>query len=313
MFPGLLLFVGSLAAFREASLNSSSSDELPLPLQNIPIYSEKLNLALLSALAAGRAMRESSSKSQTTSTSNLKIKSTSTTVDFATEVDLANEKMIMSNIKSSFPADLIIGEEGSEAGDGYTFTTKPTWIIDPIDGTTNFVSLNKMCCCSIAYSENKQIQVACVHAPFLGETYLAIRGHGAYLNGQVIKKMFQKPLTDLNIIAEFGYERSEKSVSAMTAAMGKLLQKGCRSMRQYGSGVLDLCWVATGKCDASYTGVCGEGWKIWDYAAAGLILTECGGCLEKLTDAGDFDYTGCSMVASASPETNEILRRVVLG
>jgi fructose-1,6-bisphosphatase/inositol monophosphatase family enzyme len=99
------------------------------------------------------------------------------------------------------------------------------------------------------------------------ELYMAVRGHGAYRNG--VKLSVEPTTTTLRHVIvnfEFGYSRSDEIIARMVGALQRLLQHGCRATRCLGSGVLDLCYIATGKMDVIYAGVASEGWKPWDYA-----------------------------------------------
>ena len=300
-------------------VNVSSNDVVTM----IPIslvqsrYYEKVKLALESALKCGGRMVRYDPTSE--SESDLKVKSKDgTLVDFATWVDVRNEADICEMIRGKFPGDNVIGEESVESAGsgGYVFDNGSTWIIDPVDGTTNFASGNPMCCVSIGYAENKVVQFGVVVAPFIKEVYITVKGMGAWKNCRPMSLLRDKKLEDCNLAFEFGYARDFDSTAVICEAAKKLLCKGVRSMRQYGSGVLDLCWVAGGEIDAVYTGVKGEGWKIWDYAAGGLVVEECGGCLENLRkggkEDGGFDITGKDMVASCCGAVNEEIRRIVL-
>jgi myo-inositol-1(or 4)-monophosphatase len=101
-----------------------------------------------------------------------------------------------------------------------------------------------------------------VYAPMTDELYLAVKGHGAYRNGvRITSKRTPKALVDSVVCVEFGYSRDKKSIGLMVGAVQRILENGCRTMRIIGSGVLDLCYVATGRLDVVYAGVAGEGWK----------------------------------------------------
>lgn len=100
-------------------------------------------------------------------------------------------------------------------------------------------------------------------------------------------------------MTEFGYEREDKSVQRVLNGLQEVIRRGPHAIRIMGSGVLDLCYVACGRLDACYCGLAGEGWKPWDYAAAGLLLTEAGGSMSKL-NGEPFDLYGSNMIAAST-------------
>ena len=136
--------------------------------------------------------------------------------------------------------------------------------IDPIDGTTNFASGLPLTCVSIGLCATDGTPVmGVVYAPLTQELFLAVKGYGAYRNGVPLLNASPRRITTVQqaiICAEFGYPRDRRSISLMTGAVERILRNGCRAIRQLGSGVLDLCYVATGRIDAVYAGMATEGW-----------------------------------------------------
>ena len=156
-----------------------------------------------------------------------------------------------------------------------------------------------------------------VYAPMTDELYIAVRGHGAYRNGV---KLSVEPsataiLRDAIIDFEFGYCRSEEAIAAMVGAVQRLYQHGCRATRCLGSGVLDLCYVATGRLDVVYAGVASEGWKPWDYAAGMVVALEAGCSIESLigNEGKELDIYDKSVICAGNQELLQQARRVVLG
>jgi fructose-1,6-bisphosphatase/inositol monophosphatase family enzyme len=228
--------------------------------------------------------------------------------DFCTKVDVENEHMIMEGIRQRFPSHDIIGEETTGTGPVPALRTDvPTWIIDPIDGTTNFSSGLSMTCVSIGFCVNGRPVMGVIYAPITEEWYLAVKGHGAYRNGVPITQRAddsKKSLQTAVVCCEFGYSRKQDEIDAMLGAVSKILAKGCRGIRQLGSGCLDLCYVATGRLDVVYAGIVNEGWKPWDYAA-GLVICQEAGCIMESIDqkAGeDFDLYSKSILCGVSRE-----------
>ena len=264
--------------------------------------------------------------------------------DITTSIDLSNEALIRAMILETFPNHQIIGEEESSSSSTTTSSSappdlqRPTWIIDPIDGTTNFMAGNPLCCISIGFVERGISKVGVVISG-LGELFVAVEGEGAYRNGVRVRvdargeedvertdmadrrgsqeffdagereedlevdhlEVVPKKLRDCNVCVEFGYERDAKSIDVMTGTVGKILKHGCRSIRMMGSGVLDLIFVALGRYDAVYCGVAGEGWKVWDYAAASVFVRE-SGCL--ISNWGEMDVVGGPSDSSDSSSFN---------
>ena len=199
-------------------------------------------------------------------------------------------------------------EEASAAGTIPPLTAAPTWICDPVDGTTNFVHAFPFSSVALALAVDKEVVLGVVYDPSKDELFLAAKGKGAYCNG---KRLRTTPTTELSkavVIQEFGYERSPEGIRKLVAVTERLLQTNVQAVRQLGSGVLDLAYVAAGRVDAVYTGVAGEGWKPWDYAAGAILATEAGGVMTDLR-GGDFDLFGSGMICAA----NDALARRIVG
>lgn len=179
--------------------------------------------------------------------------------DFFTKVDVENEDLVMQGIQNNFPAHKIIGEETVGTGGIPPLTQEPTWIVDPIDGTSNFASGLPLTCVSIGYCVQGVPVMGVVYAPMTDELYVAAKGHGCFRNGVRIAPRRPKKLVDSIVCFEFGYSRKPEQVETMVRAVHRIMNHGCRSTRHLGSGVLDLCYVATGRLDAVYAGVAGEG------------------------------------------------------
>ncbi|GMI51400.1 hypothetical protein TeGR_g2749 [Tetraparma gracilis] len=240
-------------------------------------------------------------------------------VDFATGVDLANEKLVSEAILAAFPSHAIIGEESSP--DAVHDPAAPTWIIDPIDGTLNFAAGNPCCCVSVAFlPPGSPPAVGVVYAPALGELYVAVSGAGSFLNGRRAAAAENRqpnpsgnPLAAASVAFEFGYAREPASIALMTAALSRLLARGVRALRAPGSGVLNIVWVGLGRLDACYAGVGGEGWRAWDYAAGSLFVEEAGGKVGNWRGGGGgFDLFADNMLCARDEGMYEVVRGVLL-
>jgi len=193
---------------------------------------------------------------------------------------------------------------------------EPTWILDPIDGTTNFASGLPLSCVSIGYCQLGRPVMGVAYAPITRELYIGVEGLGAYRNGVRIssKSSKDKTLSNAVVCFEFGYARSDEGIQNMVQAVQRILQHGCRTTRSLGSGVLDLCYVASGRIDVVYTGIAEEGWKPWDYCAATIILQEAGCTIQSLHNPSKtfFDIYSPSMICGVNPTVVKQCRQVVL-
>ena len=238
--------------------------------------------------------------------------------DFCTQVDVDNERLIAEGIRKAFPDHEIIGEEG--VGTGEVPKLKPgnkTWIIDPIDGTTNFSMSLAMTCVSIGLcDENGKPVMGVIYAPATDDWYVAVSNYGAFCNGKRIipgKRRIKKDLSEAVLCCELGYSRKQEEIDAMLGAMSRILANGCRAIRGFGSGCLDLCYVATGQLDIVYAGIVNEGWKPWDYAAGLVICTESGCVMESIDQEtpGEFDLYSKSILCGGSRELVDECRKLL--
>jgi fructose-1,6-bisphosphatase/inositol monophosphatase family enzyme len=253
---------------------------------------------------------------------DLGIETKSGSADFCTKVDVENEKLVIEGIQKRFPNHGIIGEESVGVGSIPDLNPNvPTWIIDPIDGTTNFSSgLHSLTCVSIGYCVDGRPVMGVVYAPGTNELYVGVKGCGAYRNGQPIfqnPKQSTKAVSEAVICNEMGYTRNQKDMDILMGAQARVMLKGCRAMRQLGSGCLDLCFVASGRLDVVYAGLCDEGWKPWDYAASLVICQEAGCTMETIepqetSGCDGFDLYGKSVICGVSEELVGELRSVLL-
>ncbi len=299
-------------------------------------YVEEMKVAIQLALQAGANMVEhletKGTKSGRGAETKLGINTKQNDADFCTAVDILNEKIITEGIKKKFPNHEIIGEEETGTGDVPPLTDKPTWIIDPVDGTTNFASGSVYTCVSIGLCFNSSPVMGVVFSPKTNEMYLGMKGFGAYRNAERIQSTDDestgKTLSNSVVCFEFGYARTNDGIENMVGAVKRILQHGCRSTRSFGSGVLDLCYVASGRLDVVYTGMAEEGWKPWDYCAAKVIAEEAGCVIRSLKEHNgvpefdsdnkvisgtSFDIYSKSMICGVNATVVEECRKVVLG
>jgi myo-inositol-1(or 4)-monophosphatase len=221
------------------------------------INQQLLNLAEDIATKAGNLLMNRPSKFELDQKSGI--------LDFATQMDHESEKLIVNAILSARPDDGIIGEEGANrsGNSGYT------WVIDPIDGTVNYLYGIPGWCISIAIKDEVGGLIGVVHAPSIQMTWTAIRGVGAFCNGERIKCNQQVPLNRALIATGFAYDIERRKPQA--DFIRELLPK-IRDIRRIGACAVDICMVASGSIDAHFEAGVNE----WDYAAAGLIAEESG-------------------------------------
>jgi len=202
--------------------------------------------------------------------------------DLVTQTDKDVESHIIEELKKEFPTHLIIGEESATA-EKFRFTSDPTWIIDPIDGTCNFVHRIPHTCVSLAFVAGKRSRVAVVFNPLTSELYRAIEGQGAFCNEHLIQVSGTENLEDSILICDVWASNNPRKAEATLENMRNLANR-VRGIRSFGSGVLNMCFVARGISDAYLE----YGIHCWDMAAASLIVREAGGVVVDPT-GGNFD------------------------
>lgn len=214
-------------------------------------------------------------------------------VDLVTETDKACEDLIFDHLKQHFPTHKFIGEETTAANGVTELTDEPTWIVDPLDGTTNFVHGFPFVCVSIGLTIKKVPAVGVVYNPIIDELFTGIDGKGAFLNGNPIKVSSQSELVKSLLATEAGTKRDQATLDATTTRINRLLFK-VRSIRMSGSCALNLCGIACGRLDLFYE--LGFGGP-WDVAGGAVIVKEAGGVLFD-PSGSEFDITAQRVAAS---------------
>ncbi|KAI4298783.1 hypothetical protein L6164_032301 [Bauhinia variegata] len=222
-------------------------------------------------------------------------------VDLVTETDKACENLIFNHLKELYPTHKFIGEETTAACGATELTDEHTWIVDPLDGTTNFVHGFPFVCVSIGLTIEKIPVVGVVYNPILDELFTGIRGQGAFLNGKPIKASSKSELISSLLATEAGTKRDQVSVDACTRRINRLLFK-VRSLRMSGSCAMNLCGVACGRLDICFE--LGFGGP-WDVAGGAVIVREAGGEIFD-PDGSDFDITS-QRVGASNPYLKEAL------
>lgn len=239
--------------------------------------SEYLGVAVEAAKEAGAIIKDAFSRHKTVSNKGK--------VDLVTETDQLCERVIFKRLGEAFPAHKLIGEETAAMnGETGPLTDDPTWIVDPLDGTTNFVHSFPFVCVSIGLTVGRVSVVGVVYNPILNELFTAVKGGGAFLNGQRISVSEEHDIGKAQVATEIGVHREKEVVDATLKRIGGLLLE-IRSLRMCGSCAMNLCGVALGRLDAFYELSFGGP---WDVAAGVLIVEEAGGLVFD-PSGGDFD------------------------
>lgn len=208
-------------------------------------------------------------------------------IDLVTIADKQAEAVIVELIQALYPSHAILGEEGGIIGGPSEYR----WIIDPIDGTTNFAHGLPIFSCSIGLEYQGEMLGGAVYAPVLDELFLACKGHGTTRNGEKVHVSTNETLIDGMIVTGFPYNRA-KILPWILANLGRFIGEA-RGVVRYGSAAYDLACIAAGCTDAFYE----ANLKPWDVAAGSLLVEEAGG---RLTDfsGNPFNVHGVEIVAS---------------
>ncbi len=201
--------------------------------------------------------------------------------DFVTEIDCAAEEAIIRVLRESYPDHAILAEESGASGE-----SDYLWIIDPLDGTTNFIHGFPQFCVSIALAVKGVMTHAVVYDPTRNELFTASKGAGAYLNDRRIRVSKRVRLDESLIGTGFPY-RVFEHVDAYLGMFRDIMQKTA-GIRRPGAAALDLAYVAAGRLDAFWE----IGLSPWDMAAGSLLITEAGGLVGDLSGESDYMQTG---------------------
>ena len=247
----------------------------------MPLDPAYLSTAIRAALAAGRTHRRFFRQNPAVHKKG--------PIDLVTAADLQAEKDFRVLIAAEWPTHEVLGEEGAAARTTSGATCR--WIIDPLDGTTNFAHGLALFCVSIALEIDGQVEIGVVYDPTSEELFTAERGGGARLNGEPLRVSDTSQLIDGLLCTGFPYSIREgpgSQVDVFSAFLGR-----ARAVRRLGSAALDLCYVAAGRFDAFWE----EKLHAWDMAAGALIVQEAGGRVTRY-DSGRIDLFRGQIVAS---------------
>jgi len=222
--------------------------------------------------------------------------------EFVTQVDLAAEAAIIDSIRERYPGHAFLGEEGGRQGGP---SDEFLWIIDPLDGTTNFVHGFPVFSVSIALKVRGELEVGVVYDPCRQELFTATRGGGTQLDGRRVRVSGRPGLDGALIGTGFPY-RSNTTWLPKYMAMLQAVMENTAGVRRPGSAALDLCYVAAGRLDGFWE----FGLSAWDMAAGALMIREAGGHVASLTPGNDPLETG--NVIAGSPKVHDALHRLLL-
>jgi myo-inositol-1(or 4)-monophosphatase len=250
-----------------------------------------LNTAVRAARTAGRIITRAS---QDVGTITVSRKNRN---DFVTEVDKAAEEAIVSALLTAYPDHAILAEES-----GHTQGRQPQapaeadfiWIIDPLDGTTNFIHGLPQYCVSIALMQRGVVTQAVIYDPNRDELFTASRGRGAYLNDRRIRVAQRTRLDEALIGTGFPFRRLDSLDRYV--AMFKAVSEKAAGLRRPGAAALDLAYVASGRYDAFWE----IGLMPWDVAAGSLLVTEAGGLIGDLD--GNSEHVFTEQVLAGTPK-----------
>jgi len=214
--------------------------------------------------------------------------------DYVSEIDRAAERDIIDIIHKHYPDHAILAEESGGSGDNDT-----VWIIDPLDGTTNFLHGFPVFAVSIAVQQRGRLEIGVIYDPMRQEVFTAARGEGAHLENRRIRVSKQRGLEGALLATGFPYREDERYADNYFA-MFRMLASMTAGVRRPGSAALDLAYVAAGRVDGFWE----MGLKAWDTAAGTLMIREAGGRVGTL--GGDEYRLGPNIVAGA-PKVYEAL------
>ncbi|MFZ4552075.1 MAG: inositol monophosphatase family protein [Aquabacterium sp.] len=235
-----------------------------------------LNIAIKAARAAGAIINRASLDIE-----RLMVQAKSHN-DFVTEVDRAAEEAIISTILEAYPGHGILAEESGRAHGAKD--SDYVWIIDPLDGTTNFIHGFPVYAVSIALTFRGQLQQAVVYDPSRNDLFYASKGKGAYMNDRRIRVSKRTRMLDALIGTGFPFRKGDNFQRYLKMFEDVMVQ--CAGVRRPGAASLDLCYVAAG----FYDGFFETGLSPWDVAAGALIITEAGGLVGNFTGEPDYLY-----------------------
>ena len=251
-----------------------------------------LNIAVKAAIRAGKMIyRAADNLDHLTVTKK-------SHADYVSEVDRAAERIIVEALLAAYPSHAILAEEGGAQGE-----SEYVWIIDPLDGTTNFLHGVPQYAVSIGLQHNGVLTQAVIYDPTRNDLFTATRGRGAFLNDKRLRVSKRKELADSLIGTGFPYTRFEHK-DAYMAIFTDVMEKTA-GLRRPGAASLDLAWTAAGRFDCFFE----TALKPWDIAAGALLVSEAGGIVTDL--AGNQNYLASGNLCAGNPFIHEQMLQVI--
>jgi myo-inositol-1(or 4)-monophosphatase len=221
-------------------------------------------------------------------------------LDLVTEADETAERIVVDTILASFPDDGILAEEGGGREGANAFQ----WIVDPLDGTTNFAHGFPQFSVSIALANAGEVISGVVFDPFKDEWFEAHKGSGATLNGKPVMVGERSELSQSLGVTGFSYDRRERMDALLQRV--RLILEHCQGLRRLGSAALDLAYIACGRFDVFLE----DGLNAWDMAAGQLLVTEAGGAV-SLLDGAPYDVHRGEIMAANQTLLPQALEKLV--
>ena len=246
-----------------------------------------LNVAIRAARAAGAIINRAALDVEALRVSQKQLN------DFVTEVDLASEQVIIETLLTAYPQHGILAEESGQTHGNPD--ADHVWIIDPLDGTTNFIHGYPYYAVSIALAVKGRIEQAVVYDPSRNDLFTATRGRGAYLNDRRLRVSKRIRLGEALVSTGFPF-RGGDDFSTYMKMMAELMPRTA-GLRRPGAAALDLAYVAAGFCDAHFE----TGLQPWDVAAGSLLVTEAGGLIGNFTGEAQPDWLEQAECLAATP------------
>ena len=251
-----------------------------------------LNFAIQTARDAGHLLAERFGRA-------LQI-SNKSELDLVTEADLASEKLIIERIKTNYPRHAILAEESGASALADGAASEWRWIIDPLDGTTNYAHGYPCFCVSIGLEHKGKLELGVIYDPVRDELFTAERGQGAALNGRRLQVSQTRTLNSALLCTGFPYDVRERSEFARHFTNFIM---NAQAVRRDGSAALDLAYVACGRFDGFWE----EGLHPWDVAAGVLMIEEAGGRVSDY-DGAAFDIYSAPILASNGLVHEQMMR-----
>ena len=252
-----------------------------------------LNVAVAAALEAGKIITQN-----ITQLDRVKVTKKSKT-EMVSEIDIAAEQTIIKMLDEAYPEFNVVSEEAGDIGRESEFC----WVIDPMDGTHNFLHSHPHCCVSIALQHKSEVVVAVVYDALRNELFSARKGAGAQLDGRRIRVSETSKLADSLLCTGFLY-RGGAETKYWLKTFASLMPRA-QSIHRTGSSILDLAYVACGR----YDGFWELGLRRWDIAAGSLLIREAGGLITDISGSTDIFKSG-NLVAG-TPKVHEKLNHIL--